>query len=184
MAKLAKAEQAARTAEMVRLRKGGAIYKDIAGMFGVSVKCVQRSLAASGQMDKPATFYRLKPKKQKLVEGLAQGLTPREAALGAGYSPATARSAGTDLVGPQEKRALAEVMREALPAPVVAQKVVEGANATETRVISRGPNAPLVERTFVDFGERRQYLELWGKFTGALKEPLGVTVPVQVILDL
>lgn len=184
MAKLTREKQAERAAEMVRLRKGGASYAQIASMFGVSEKCVQRTLKASGQMDKPATFYRLKPKKQKLALGLAQGLTPREAALEAGYSPATARSAGTDLVGPQENRAVAEILMERIPPSLVAQRALEGMSATETRFITRGANAAIAEKTVPDFGERRQYIELWAKLTGALDAAMNVQVPVQIIFDL
>jgi DNA-binding CsgD family transcriptional regulator len=185
VAKLTKEKLAERTAEMVRLRKGGASYGQIASMFGVSEKCVQRTLKASGQMDKPASFYRLKPKKQKLALGVAQGLTPREAALEAGYSPATARSAGTDLVGPEEKRAVAEILLQEVPPALVAQRMREGVDATETRFIARGANAAIVEKTVPDFGERRQYVELWSKLTGALEAGLqGNVAPVQIILDI
>lgn len=185
MAKLTKEAQAERTLAMVGLRKGGASYRDIARMYGVSEKCVQRSLKASGQMEKPPAYYRLKPKQRKLVDGVAEGLTAREAALEAGYSPATARSAGTDLIGrqPEVKRALAEVMHAAASVELVAQRTREGIDAERTeffackgRVVSK--------RTVIDLGMRHRYIELWGKFTGALKDGMDVTVPVQIILDL
>ncbi len=179
-----KKAKAARQAEIRRLYDAGVKYREIARMLGCSEKTVQRTVRGSGQDRLPASVRRLKPRQQKLITGVAQGLTARQAALEAGYTENTASNAKRDLLEkPALKAAFADLMRAQIPDELVIQRLREGIDATETKFFAHNGNVK-AERNVINYGERRAYLELRMRATGQLKEAVERETPVQLVIDI
>jgi phage terminase small subunit len=104
-------------------------------------------------------------RQKKLIEGVTKGKSVHRAALDAGYSKRSAEHAGELLSATALREAFGRFIA---PPEKIAQRINEGLDATEERVIiigRKGKEKVTVEET-VDFGERRQYAALAARLTG------------------
>jgi phage terminase small subunit len=100
----------------------------------------------------------------RFAEGLAEGKSARRAAREAGYSESSADHATAEIL-PVVERALGEVIRSAIPVERLVQRLDEGLDAVEVKVATfEGKITD--QREFVDYGQRRAYVELIVKLGG------------------
>src|SRR6267143_6520511 len=79
---------------------------------------------------------KLKPlskRKQKYIEGVADGKSKFEAAIAAGYSESTALSAKAHIETPDVRAAFSKLIRERIPARRIVARISEGLDAKETK---------------------------------------------------
>lgn len=132
--------------------------------------------------DAQKALNKLNPRQRKYVELVASGETKKDAALEAGYTQSTALSAKQTIESPLVQEAFAELLRKAIPAQKLVQRISEGLEAT--RAISMG-EAGLEHVT--DFKERREYVKMAAEYAqyhvpktevgGMLGLVLKVTIP-------
>ncbi len=103
-------------------------------------------------------------KQARFLKGLTEGKSARRAAMDAGYSESSADHATTEIL-PVVERAFGDVIRKAIPVERLVQRLGEGLDAVEVKVVaSEGKITD--QREFVDYGERRAYAELIVKLGG------------------
>lgn len=115
-------------------------------------------MASKKKARKKSAKYRasLKPRQQKLLQGLVDGKSVRKAALDAGYSKNTAQHPADVL----ETQSMRQALRGLLAPPEkIAQRINEGLDAMKTE-FAKFEGAITDTRECVDFAERRQYAEL------------------------
>ena len=115
----------------------------------------------------------------KLVEGIVEGKTIKDAAVNAGYSAAST-SPGVALSSEQ----LREVFIGLMPrVDRIAERITQGLNATKTEFAQvDGKITGQVE--CVDFAERRKYCELAARLSGLVPETKGSIVQVGVAVNV
>jgi hypothetical protein len=94
----------------------------------------------------------------RFVEGLTDGKSARSAALDAGYSESSADHATTEIL-PVVQRAFGDVIRNVISVERLVQRLDEGLDAVDVKVATfEGKITD--QRAFVDYGQRRAYVEL------------------------
>jgi phage terminase small subunit len=131
----------------------------------------------------PATdFTKLKPKQRKYIEGVVKGMSRTEALRYAQYSetnrPVRVENASV-------KAAFARLVKRAVPAHVLAQRIAEGLNAEETKFFQK--DGVITDKAnVVAWSERREYAKLAAQWAGysdtteSAKSPVNVGVQVLV----
>ena len=107
----------------------------------------------------------LTPRKRKYVKGIVEGKTKKQAALDAGYAESTAEKAKTHIETPDVRIAFAVLIREAVPAELLAKKIQEGLEAIETKFFQKDGEV-VDSRDVIAWSERRQYAELAAEYGG------------------
>lgn len=138
-------------------------------------------------MDKPIKKPKLTKKKQKYIEGLADGKTKMQAALDAGYTDSMARSATGNIETPDVRAAFAKLIQERIPGRKIVDRIAEGLDAEETKFFQH-EGVVTEQRNVVAWSERRQYAELAAEFGGYFlpvkAENFAPVIPVQVITNI
>lgn len=98
----------------------------------------------------------LKPRQAKLLQGLVDGKSVRQAALDAGYSPNTAQHPADVLETKSMRAALKDLIA---PVEKIALRINEGLDAMKTE-FAKFEGKISDSKDCVDFAERRQYAEL------------------------
>lgn len=111
---------------------------------------------------KSGDFTKLQPRQRKYLEGLARGMSRREALRAAQYSENTAPSR---VENASVKAAFARIVRRAVPAHKIAQRIAEGVDATAT-VFFQKDGAVVESRDVIAWGERRKYIQLAVEYGG------------------
>ena len=124
-------------------------------------------------------FTTLRPKQRKYLDGLAQGMTKEQAKRFAQYADSTSTAS---IETPSVKAAFARLVRRAVPAHKLAQRVAEGVDATKSSYVSTKDGV----QTFTDpdMRERREYLKLaaeWGEYVAKDAPATQVGVSFQMI---
>lgn len=104
----------------------------------------------------------------------------RLALLDAGYAPSTARCPAI-VETKAFKFAFANLIRHRIPAHIIAKRLAEGLDATETRFLV--VDKAIVEKQVVDFAERRAYLEIAAKY-GEYVAPAAEATPSAVNVNV
>jgi hypothetical protein len=121
-------------------------------------------------------FTKLQPSQRKYLEGLAQGMSKRQALRAAQYSENTAPSR---VENASVKAAFARIVRRAVPAHKLAQRIAEGIDATET-VFFQKDGVVTESRDVIAWAERRKYAQLaaeYGQYVQPGKSDVNVTAP-------
>ena len=132
----------------------------------------------------PATdFTKLKPKQRKYIEGVVKGMSRTEALRYAQYSETTRP---VRVENASIKAAFARLVKRAVPAHVLVQRIAEGVDAMETE-FAKFEGKITDSRDVVNFAERRAYLELAAKYGQYVEDDAGpksnVSVGVQVLVE-
>jgi hypothetical protein len=106
----------------------------------------------------------LPPKKQRYLESRMEGKSRRAAALTAGYSESMANHP-FKIETKDVREAFAALIRETVPAERIAQVIMEGMGANETKFFSH-EGVVQDSRDVVAWSERRQYAELAAEYGG------------------
>ncbi|MGB7496675.1 MAG: hypothetical protein WBW05_19925 [Candidatus Acidiferrum sp.] len=140
---------------------------------------------ATEELRAAESFSLLPPQKQKYVEGLAEGKTKVQAALDAGYSPAMARSATSNIETPDVRAAFAAIMRKHVSPEKIAQRIVEGMDAMETKFFQKDGEVKDA-RDVVAWSERREYAALAAEYGGYHVPPSRDEgrAPVQIVVTV
>lgn len=174
----------ARDLEIGRLRDAGVEQAKIAQMLGVNERTVRRSLKRTGRWHESKRLRALKPKQQKFVLGMAAGLSPRRAALEAGFSEGTADNARKDVLEkPGVEAALKDVVRRAIPNELLAERLREGVDAKRTEFFAHQGHV-ISKREVIDLGQRRQYIELAAKLGGQVKDSMEIDGHLELVIDI
>lgn len=109
-------------------------------------------------------------RREEYAVARASGMSPRQAALNAGYTESQAGNAPRDI----EPKAR-QTIRELLPIigasnEVLAKRLAEGLDAVRAHITKDGD---VVHST--DFKERREYVRLISELTGELKQGVGAS---------
>ena len=108
---------------------------------------------------------RLKARKRMYLEGLAEGKTKVQAALDAGYSESVARTAKQNIETEDVREAFAELIRSSIPAEKIAARIIDGLDATETKLYTY-EGMIVDERQLIAWSERREYAKLAAEYGG------------------
>jgi hypothetical protein len=144
--------------------------------------------------DKPVSEYhkakqnggsmveKIAPRKKKLIKGISEGKTQRQAAIDAGYSPKTADSQASQIL--KEPKVIATIQdmmdKAGLSNEKLLEKHVELLNATKTISCVSGKEAGSGSVDFVDVPDYQtqfKALEASYKLKGAFVEKKEVTFP-------
>ncbi len=107
----------------------------------------------------------LTPRQAKLLEGIAQLKSQRQAALAAGYSPATATHACRILEGANVRQEFQTLLRRSVDADKLGQRIAEGLDAMETKLVTY--EGQITDRVdLVNWDARLAYIEIAAKYTG------------------
>lgn len=130
------------------------------------------AVSASGrtkaaQKKKRVKVRKLSVRQTKLLKGVIEGNSVRQAALAAGYSENTAEHAGVLL----STEAMRTELQRRIPLDKIIQRVNEGMDATLSQSLVIGSKLKGTEKIetieSIDFGERRQAAALAAKLIGA-----------------
>jgi hypothetical protein len=111
-------------------------------------------------------FTKLNHRKRKYIDARSQGLSKRQAKNIAGYAASTS---SYSVENSSVKAALARLIRQAVPAHVIVQRIAEGMSAEETKFFQKEGRV-MDERNVVAWSERREYLKLAAEY-GLYVEP-------------
>lgn len=111
-------------------------------------------------------FTPLRPKQKKYLEGRSQGMTKEQAKRFAQYADSTSTAS---IENSSVKAAFARIVRRAIPAHKLAQRIAEGLDATKVLVIEK-----CIEET-PDYRERREYAKLAAEWAGYVEPEKGAT---------
>lgn len=110
----------------------------------------------------------LTPRERKYIKERAKGKTKKRAALAAGYPESMANVAFREIEKPNVLEAFAALMDKYVPDDLIGQRLLEGTNATVVKTATfDGKITDAVE--FVDFEQRRKYIELAAEFKGRVR---------------
>ena len=112
------------------------------------------------------------PKRRRFVAGLIDGKSMRRAALDAGYSQSMANNAGLKILPGAREEFKRELSRK-VPHGRLVQRIVEGLDA-RTIKLAQFEGDFTDKRYFIDYSERRRYVELAAKLLGYLVEKVEV----------
>lgn len=107
-------------------------------------------------------FTKLKPRQRKYIEAVVGGMTREEAKRFAGYSETT-RPARIE--NPSIKAAFARLIKQAVPAHILAKRIAEGLNAEETKFFQHEGKIT-DQANVIAWSERRQYAQLAAQYGG------------------
>lgn len=120
----------------------------------------------------------LNPRQAVFVEGIADGKSIRAAALDAGYSETHAERG----VALTEQPVIKNALRKLLPSvEKIAARINEGMDAVKTETAKFEGHITDTQE-FVDFGERRNYLELALRLHGLIDDPKEASTNGNIIL--
>jgi hypothetical protein len=125
-------------------------------------------------------FTELQPRQRKYLEGLARGMSRREALRAAQYSENTAPSR---VENASVNAAFARIVRRAVPAHKLAQRIAEGVDATAT-IFFQKDGVVIETRDVIAWGERRKYAQMaaqYGQYVEPDKSDANVAAPFIVI---
>ena len=108
-------------------------------------------------------FTKLTDKKRTYMQAVLSGKTKKEARDIAKYSESTRSS---QIESPRVKAAFAQLLRRHIPAHVLAKRVAEGVNATETKFFAHEGRV-VDQREVVAWGPRKAFAEIaaeWGGY--------------------
>lgn len=172
----------ARNAQILAMRVGGASQAQCAAAFGVTGRQVRRIEREAGHSKGLVSVRRLSPRRQKLLAGLIENKSGYKAAIEAGYAPGTAKNIRAEVLEkPAVKKALTDLLRDAVPDSLFARRVREGVDALETKFFAE-KGLVRSEREVIDFDERRRYLELVARLTGDLGAEVSGLGAVEVVV--
>jgi len=98
-------------------------------------------------------------RQQKYVENRAAGMNKYRAGLAAGYSTHMARAATAKIERPEVREALKKLLRQFVSAHKLAQRIAEGLDAMETKIVTyKGAITDTID--LVNYTERREYIKL------------------------
>jgi hypothetical protein len=112
------------------------------------------------------------------VEGVAAGKSRRRAALDAGYSLSSANNPGHNIERGRVREVFGELIRGAVSAELIAQRVREGLDAMEIKCFVH-EDAVIYSRPLENFTERRHYAELAARFGGYYVDKKEIEMPAQ-----
>jgi hypothetical protein len=111
------------------------------------------------------SINQLTERKQKYVRARSQGLSQKRAALRAGYSERVAANAARNVETDDVKAVFAEIVARAASMDAVADTLVAGLKATETK-LAMFEGKFTDERTLPDYGKRLAYAEVIAEYAG------------------
>jgi hypothetical protein len=118
-------------------------------------------------------FTKLNYRKRKYIDARSRGLSKRQAKNLAGYAASTS---SYSVENSSVKAALARLIRQAVPAHVIVQRIAEGVSAEETKFFQKEGKV-MDERNVVAWTERREYLKLAAEY-GLYVEPDSANVNI------
>ena len=98
------------------------------------------------------------------IQGLARGLTKKQACLNAGYSETTARVPSL-IETPTVREAFARLIRRYIPAHKIIERIAEGLDATETKFFQKD-GIVTDQVTVVDWPTRLAYCKVAAEYGG------------------
>jgi len=101
-------------------------------------------------------FTPLRPKQRKYLEGRSQGMTKEQAKRFAQYADSTSTAS---IESPSVKAAFARIVRRAVPAHKLAQRIAEGVDAKKT-IFFQHQGVVKESRDLIAWSERREYVKL------------------------
>lgn len=136
----------------------------------------------AGRKKSESALDKLPPRKRKYVAARVEGQSKRQAALSAGFPVSMAENAAAKIETPDVHEAFRDLVRKAIPAERLIQRLSEGIDAMETEFAKFEGNISDSRET-VAWSERREYLKLAAQFGGYVpKEQADIVVPVQVVI--
>lgn len=109
--------------------------------------------------------HNLTARQAKYIAGLAEGKNKKEAALAAGYALSSAHSVRQAVEKPNVREAFAQLIRNTIPAKKIAQRIMEGLDAVETKFF-QFEGVVTDSRDVIAWGERRAYAQLAAEYGG------------------
>jgi hypothetical protein len=122
----------------------------------------------------------LNPRKRRFLKGVLEGKSMRKSAIEAGYSQQMADTACRRIMPSVREQFQAELAKR-IPLGKLTRRLAEGLDAHETKLFAHEGKV-IEERTVIDFGQRRFYIELTSKLMGLLnaseeeKEPTAINI--------
>jgi hypothetical protein len=127
---------------------------------------------------KPRTQQEMKSMRKEYVKNLMSGMTKKNAATAAGFSPSMARNAANRIETPEvrdEIQSLQKALLAEIPTGLLAEKLREGLNATTVKT-ARKDGKFTDEREFPDHRIRLRYIEKIASMSGR-DQPQTVPAP-------
>jgi phage terminase small subunit len=132
---------------------------------------------------KSTDFTKLTLRQRKYIDGVTKGMTRTEALRYAQYSETTRPSS---VENASIKAAFARLVKRAVPAHVLAQRIAEGLNAEETKFFQKD-GVITDQANVIAWSERREYAKLaaqWAGYSDAAENAKSpVNVGVQVLVE-
>jgi hypothetical protein len=148
------------------LFRNGISFRNVSKQYQVTVSALFRHKEHVSKRLRTAAeaTAALPPKKQRYLEARMEGKSRRAAALTAGYSESMANHP-FKIETKDVREAFAALIRETVPAERIAQVIMEGMGANETKFFSH-EGVVQDKREVVAWSERRQYAELAAEYAG------------------